>query len=215
MNNKQLNALLVLLGLYVVGLTISNIIAGIKLITIFGLVMPSAVLAYAFLTFPITDIVGELYGHKKGRLFVIIGFLTQLVMLGLIFIGKILPPLAPEMQELYNKTFSLSFRIVLASLLSFLASQNLDIFLYDFWGRLTKGKYIFIRNNGSTMISQFVDTLVFITVAFFGVVEFKIFVSMLIGQYIVKLVIAAVDTPFVYTGIHLIKKYTKAKSVFE
>jgi len=215
LTEKDMKALFVLLGLFVVGLTIANIIAGIKLVNLWGMVVPSAFIVYALLTFPITDIVGEIYGKKVGKWFVIVGILTQLTYLFLIWVAGMLPALTPEMQELFQKTFSLSGRIVLASLIAFAISQTHDVWAFHFWGKRTKGKYLWLRNNASTMVSQLLDTVAFITIGFYGVVPTAVLYNMIVSQYALKLVVALLDTPIVYAGSTIVKAYTGRKSVFE
>lgn len=100
-----------------------------------------------------------------------------------------------EGQEAFQSTLRLTSRIVLASLVAYLISQNWDILVFDKLKKKTKGKHLWLRNCASTMTSQGLDTIIFITIAFYGVLPV---IPLIIGQYVVKLIIAAIDTPFLY-----------------
>ena len=82
-------------------------------------------------------------------------------------------------------------------------SQYHDVWAFNFWRRITKEKHLWLRNNASTLVSQAIDTFLFIFLAFYGVVPV---IPLILGQYFVKLCIALLDTPVVYLFVHLIKK---------
>lgn len=199
--------------LFVVSLIISNVITG-KIINtgipFWGSVItiPCAVLCYP-ITFLITDVVGEVWGKNEANHIVRLGLISQIAATIIIIIGKYLPFIDAEMQQAYIKILGQNWIFVIGSLTAYLVSQNLDVHIFH---RL-RDKYIkehgstkggrWIWNNASTMTSQFVDTLIFITIAFgfgFGwIFNNQIaLIGMLIGQYLVKLIIAALDTPFFY-----------------
>jgi uncharacterized integral membrane protein (TIGR00697 family) len=100
-------------------------------------------------------------------------------------------------------------RIVLASMVAYLVSQHHDVFAFSFWRRKTKARFLWLRNNASTMVSQALDTGLFITIAFWGTVPNNILVNMLITQYIIKLAIAALDTPFCYLMVYFLRERVK------
>ena len=92
-------------------------------------------------------------------------------------------------------------------MVAYLVSQNFDVFAFHFFKRVTNGKRLWLRNNASTMLSQGLDTTLFITIAFAGTVPGDVLATMLIAQYLVKVGLAALDTPVVYALIAAIRKY--------
>lgn len=196
---------LYLLGVFVALLVAANA-GGSKLIAVGQLAASATVFAYAF-TFPVTDIVAELYGRKTATQFVFIGFLGVLGAVLFFQIAIHAPPAAfYQHQEAFEFVFNVSSRLLVGGFLAYLISQVLDIHIFHFLKRLTKGRHLWFRNNLSTACSQLVDTTIFITIAFYGVVE-NIW-PIIFGQYIIKLIIAAVDTPLVYGVVYFIRKTT-------
>lgn len=186
-------------------LIVANIIA-VKLINIFGWIVPVAVIAYPF-TFLLTDSIAEVYGRGTATRIVWLGFLVNVLMAILIFVGKIIPPASFwEGQDAYNVMLGSVPRIVLASMLAYLASQHHDVFTFDYLRKLTKGKALWLRNNTSTMVSQGIDTVIFISIAFVGTIPLNVLLNMILGQYIVKLIIALLDTPLCYGLVAIIKQ---------
>ena len=191
-----MNKLSVLQSLFVAGLVVSNIIAA-KVVVIWKLVVPAAIIVYPF-TFLLTDIIGELDGKNEADRTVWYGFMASVFAMVVVYAGMLLPP-APFMQKqqsAYELLMGPNRRIVLASLLAYVCSQKHDVWAFHLWKRLTKGRYKWLRNNLSTMTSQLLDTVIFIGIAFWGVVPQL--GEMILGQYVLKLLIAVIDTPLFY-----------------
>ncbi len=189
-------------------LLVANIIA-VKLISIGPWVVPVAVIAYPF-TFLVTDVISELYGRKIASKVVWLGFAMNLLMVLLIYIGKIIPSASFwEQQASYDSILGYVPRIVLASMVAYLVSQNHDVFAFHFWKNKTNGKYLWLRNNASTMVSQAIDTLLFISIAFVGTIPVSVLLNMMIGQYLIKIVIAVVDTPLCYMIVGIVRRSIK------
>ena len=200
--------LVVLATLFTTCLIVANIIA-VKLISIFGWVVPAGIIAYP-LTFLFTDVIAELYGRKIASRVVWAGFGANILMVILIFGGKLLPPASSwEDQLAYESILSMVPRITLASMIAYLVSQHHDVFAFHFWRKKTKGRFLWLRNNASTMVSQALDTGLFITIAFWGTVPTAVITEMLLTQYVIKLIIAACDTPFCYLLVALLKNRVK------
>ncbi len=197
--------LLFLTALFVTCLLVSNIIAG-KLIGLANLTLPAAVFVFP-ITFLITDTVNEVWGNKQAREMVWLGFFMSLVMIAFLQLGRILPS-APfwEHQAAYEAILGTVPRIVAASMAAYLASQLHDVWAFNFWRRVTAGKHLWLRNNLSTMTSQLMDSAIFITLAFFGVVPGSLVVGMIFSQYLVKLILAAADTPLCYLVVRWARK---------
>lgn len=200
--------LVVLATLFATCLLVANIIA-VKLISIGGWVVPAGVIAYP-LTFLFTDVITELYGRRIASRVVWIGFGANILMVILVFGGRLLPP-APfwEGQPAYESILGMVPRIVLASMIAYLISQHHDVLAFHFWRQKTKARFLWLRNNASTMVSQALDTGLFITIAFWGIVPTGTLANMLLSQYIIKLAIAVCDTPFCYMLVGLLKGKVK------
>ena len=114
--------------------------------------------------------------------------------------------------ELFNAVFGNSNIAVFASMLTYLFAQFVDIQIYHFWKRLTKGKHLWLRNNFSTWFSQFVDTFtIILLLCSFGIIDWANFKGLLISGFLFKVLIAALDTPFLYLGVYLFKRRFKLK----
>jgi uncharacterized integral membrane protein (TIGR00697 family) len=201
--------LVVLATLFATCLLVANILA-VKLVSIGGWVVPAGVIAYP-LTFLFTDVITELYGRRIASRVVWLGFGVNILMVILVVGGKLLPP-APlwEGQSAYESILGMVPRIVLASMVAYLISQHHDVFAFHFWREKTKGKFLWLRNNASTMVSQALDTGLFITIAFWGTVPTGVLENMLLTQYLIKLGIAALDTPFCYLLVGLLKERVRS-----
>lgn len=190
---------------FIVSLVIANVVTG-KIIdtgfTLFGqpLTIAGAIICYP-ICYLITDIVGELWGKQEANKIVKYGFIGQVIATLIIVITTYTPYIDPTMQYAYEKLLGQNWVFVVGSLSAYLISQYLDVHIFH----KLKEKFVkhkWLRNNVSTMLSQFVDTAVFITIAFglgFGwLFDNQIaLVNMLIGQYLIKVIIAALDTvPF-------------------
>jgi hypothetical protein len=159
-------------------------------------------------TFLVTDLVSELYGRKRANQLVWLGFAMSLYMLVLLQIGKWVPLSAmqsPEIQGHYLAVFGQSARAILASMVAYLLAQFLDVRLFHFWKSLTHGRHLWLRNNGSTIISQLVDTVAVVSILFVGTLETPALVHVIVSSYVFKLGIALTDTPFFYLGVRLFK----------
>jgi len=182
----------------------ANFIAGVKLTNLLGMVVPAGFIAYS-ITFPITDIVSEVWGKKEAHRFVWAGFAANIGSLLLILLAYLLPPLYPEMQDLYSRAFMPMARIVFASMVAYLVSQHLDVDVFFRVRELTKGRYLWLRNNVGEAVAQAVDTAIFITLAFYGVVPTPVLLNMIFVQWLWKVIANLLDTPFVYLGIRLVR----------
>lgn len=194
-SSNAANLFLILVSVNTALLVASNA-AGAKMIALpFGLAASATVFPYA-LSFLMTDLISELFGEKAGRKSVMIGF-AGLVLSVMFFRIAIWAPPADGWggQEAYVETLGLGLRLLAGGWLSYMVSQHLDVWLFHRIRKATSGKHLWLRNNGSTLFSQLVDTVIFITVAFYGV--FPILPA-IIGQYLVKLAIAFADTALMY-----------------
>ncbi len=188
--------LIILNSIFIMSLLVANVVAG-KIVNLFGLIVPSAVVAYG-ITFLCTDIINEIWGKEEADKSVKLGFVIQIVSLALIVLAIWLPPakFATDFNDNFKVVLGQSARVVFASLFAYLISQAHDVFSFNFWRKKTKGNHKWIRNNLSTITSQLIDTSIFITIAFWGIVP-NLWI-MIVSQYIVKCIIAFLDTPLFY-----------------
>ena len=179
MNKTNFN-LILLNAVFMLGLLMSNLFGG-KVINVLGFTVSGAIITYP-ITFLVTDIIGEIWGKKEANECVRIGVIIQILFLILGYISlKITPDeISLELQNSLNMVLKQGLRMTAASLGAFVFSQSIDIFIFHSLKYKYKGKYKWLRNNASTMTSQFVDTIIFIIIAFYGVVPNVI--NMVLGQ---------------------------------
>jgi uncharacterized integral membrane protein (TIGR00697 family) len=166
------------------------------------------------ITFLVTDIISEIYGRKKANQVVTTGIFASIFSLGIIYIANFVPAIenSPVSNELFSKVFGQTALAVLASMTAYLAAQYIDIQVYHFWKKLTKGKMLWLRNNFSTITSQAVDTFsVLLLLCFFEILPWSIFWKLFISGFTFKLMIALFDTPLMYLAVFLFQKKFKIK----
>lgn len=193
-----------LLGCIILSILLANL-QGPKLTTILGMQTSLGVIFYSSIFFA-TDLLSEKYGRSVANQAVRIGFAVSCMVVVMLTVAlQFLPTNDPETAE-FSKEIQASFenilnftpRFVFGSLLAYLISQSLDVWLFHWIKRKTQGRWLWLRNNGSTMISQAVDTLLYSFVVWWGVVELDTAMQLGLVKYGFKLAIAAFDTPFIY-----------------
>ncbi|MGB3211771.1 MAG: queuosine precursor transporter [Desulforhopalus sp.] len=189
------------LGLYI-WIPIATILANIQVLKMVDLLSIGVTLGnitYAS-SFLVTDILSENYGKKSARKAVFIGFFSLTATVIIMNIALIFRPNEFDfIQESLQNIFSLLPRIALASLIAYGVSQLHDVWAYSFWRNLfPEATFLWLRNNASTMVSQLLDSVIFTFIAFWGLLPQNEFVQILITTYVVKWVVAAIDTPFLY-----------------
>lgn len=185
------------ISVYTALIVMAQVFAG-KLVVFGPWVVPAAVIVYA-VSFLITDALNEFYGREEATKAVFSGFAGSILLVAGIQIVLAWQPAGFwEGQEAFVQTLGFTWRIVIASLISYLVSQNWDIHIFNEIKRKTRGEKLWLRNCLSTISSQFIDTILFILIAFLGVLPLNVVLGMVIGQYMVKLIIALFDTPFLY-----------------
>jgi hypothetical protein len=161
------------------------------------------------ITFLITDIISEVYGKRKANQIVTAGIFASFFSMLIVYVSGIVPATewSPINDTLFNKVFGATAIAVLASMLAYLFAQYIDIQIFHFWKRLTKGKHLWLRNNFSTFLSQFIDTFtVLFLLCSFGKIEWKLFSPLLLSGFLFKILVAALDTPFLYLAVYLFRK---------
>ena len=187
-----------LMGLYVAFVLISNIIA-YKIVEFnlgfYTFYAPAAVLIFS-VTFLMTDIVNEKFGRKETQKMILIAFITQIAVTFFIYLAISLPS-APfwKNQKFFSQVLGFAPRVILASWIAFIISENMDAYIFSFFKKLTKGKYLWIRNAFSSLPSMILDTLIFVSIAFYGI---QPLLPLIIGVTAIKWLVGVIDIPFMY-----------------
>ena len=179
----------------------------IKTIELFGLVSTLGNILYASI-FLATDLLSEIYGKKDARRGVWLGFYALIFMtISMQLALQFSPHSSDFSHDALNTIFGFMPRVAVASIIAYLVSQNHDVWAFHFWKSKTHGKFLWLRNNLSTWVSQAIDSILFVFIAFYGVFEFSIILQILFTTYIIKLIVAVLDTPIIYLGRWVIKKH--------
>jgi uncharacterized integral membrane protein (TIGR00697 family) len=203
--NTKLNILLAVF----IGLLVGMNLLGSKIIEFFG-VSVSVGIFMVPITFLITDIVTEVYGRKTVKEFIIGGILA----LSMIFLFTgLFVFLEPHERYAYNSdyrnVFGNSMRMIIASIVAFALAQFHDMYAFEYWKKRTHGKALWVRNNLSTIVSQLIDTFVYMMIAFYMAspkFTFSFILQLMLPYYIFKIIFAIIDTPLVYLGVNWLKK---------
>ncbi len=187
-----------LIGLYVTFILVSQILAA--KISAFNLGFatftgPSGVLVFS-ITYLLTDIVNEKFGRRETHKMIFIAFVSQVAMLFFLWLGTSFPP-APfwTLQKTWEQIFGVVPRITLASWVAFLISENVDAIIYQYFKKITKGKHLWTRNVFSSIPSLLLDSLIFIPLAFAGLMPLM---PLIVGQTVLKWIVGLVNIPFMY-----------------
>jgi len=195
---KKFNKPDLLIGLYVTFILVAQILA-VKISTFdlgftkfYG---PTGVLVFS-ITYLLTDIVNEKFGRKETHKMILIAFISQVAMVFFFWLGVMFPP-APfwPMQSVWEQIFGIIPRMTVASWVAFIVSENFDAFMFDWFKKITKGKYLWTRNVFSSIPALLLDSLIFIPLAFAGTMPI---LPLIIGQTAVKWIVGFINIPFMY-----------------
>jgi len=235
LNARRETVYIFLLGVFLASMVMLNIVGITKFIQIGPLSVAVGVLAYP-LTFLCTDLVSEIYGRRRANWMVWVGLFLNLFVYFIMWLGDSLPSVALDKQppwqtislsmpiglpngskasgstELFGLVYACTSGAMLASMIAYLTAQFCDVYLFHFWKRLTKGKHLWIRNNGSTMVSQLVDSIAVISITFGAVflrgeMPISVLLSLFLGNYIFKFIAALIDTIPMYLAVNFLSKY--------
>ena len=200
---------LVLAGVFIASLVTCNLIAN-KFVTVdlgFKVFIVSAGILPYPLTFLVTDLISELYGQKKANLVVFSGFIASLFVLLFLWLGGQFNAIPSSIVDdvTYNSVFRNAWRLIAASMVAYLIAQFIDVRIFHFWKKLTNGKHLWLRNNGSTIASQLVDTSLVICILFVGVWKPDQIISAIFDGWMFKMLMAFIDTPIIYGILYLLK----------
>ena len=235
LREKRERVFLVLAGFFLCAMTMLNIIGITRFVQLGPMALAVGVLPYP-LTFLCTDLISELYGRARANFMVSVGLVLNFFIIGTMWLASAIPSADPATQppwqliqlaeevalpngsvvgdsvELYTLLYATTAGAVTASMFAYIAAQYCDVYMFHFWKRLTKGKHLWLRNNGSTLVSQGVDSFMVITVTFgaqflAGAMSAGAMLVLMGSNYLFKLFVALADTIPFYIGVHYLKRY--------
>jgi len=201
---------IILVGIFIASLVTCNLIAN-KFVTInlgFKVFIVSAGILPYPLTFLVTDLISEIYGQKKANLVVFSGFVASIFVLSFLWLGAQFNSIPSSIIDdfTYNAVFQNAWRLITASMAAYLFAQFVDVRVFHFWKKITNGKHLWLRNNGSTIASQLIDTTLVISILFVGVWDTNQILSAIIDGWVFKMLMALLDTPIIYAIIYFLKR---------
>ncbi len=196
-------------GLYasiVLSLLLANL-QGPKLTEVLGMQTSVGVILYSGIYFA-TDLLSERYGRREANRAVLIGFAVSLIIIVMISLSLKFAPsrqantaeFAASIHQSMATLFNFTPRFVLGSLLAYLISQSFDVWIFHVIKHRTQGRHLWLRNNVSTMLSQLIDTSIYGLVVWWGIVDLETAVKLAMAKYVFKVLIAVIDTPFIYAA---------------
>ena len=206
LTERDTKKIIIALAVYLASLFAANTL-GLKIVPfLFGLHVSVAVFSFPFV-FLTTDVIGEVYGKRMAKLFVLAGFISTALFVIYSFISIALPwdPAGEWVHESYNTVFGISVRIAIASLIAFAIAEYQDVMSFFFFKATIGAKYFWLRSNLSNLWSQFLDTVIFMVIAFAGVYPTPVLIRIIITWWLFKVAMGFVYTPLSYLGLRLLR----------
>lgn len=195
----------IIVALFVTCLITANITA-VKLINLFGFILPAAILIFP-LSYIIGDVLTEVYGYGQARRVIWLGFFCNFITVLAIWMGQVLPAASFwHGQEAYQRILGYTPRLLFASFLAYLAGEFANSFVLAKMKIATEGRWLWMRTIGSTLVGQGLDSLVFITLAFFGTIPVTALVLTIMTQWLAKSIYEAAVTPLTYVVVKFLKR---------
>jgi len=196
---------LAVVALFITSLITANIIIA-KQISVFGLVLPAAIIIFP-LSYIIGDVLTEVYGYQQARRVIWLGFACNLITVVAIWVGGLLPAATVfEAQAAYERILGNTPRFLLASFLAYLAGEFANSFVLAKMKIKTKGRWLWARTIGSTLVGQGIDTVIVLTIGFVGVLPLSVLGVMILSHWLVKTAYEVLATPFTYLVISYLKR---------
>jgi uncharacterized integral membrane protein (TIGR00697 family) len=191
-------------ALFIACLISANIIA-VKLISVFGLVLPAAIIIFP-VSYILGDVLTEVYGYRQARRVIWLGFFCNLIVVVSIFLGQVIPAASFwDGQAAYQRILGYTPRILVASFLAYLIGEFSNSFVLAKMKIATNGRHLWSRTIGSTLVGQGLDSLVFISLAFVGTIPTGALLTAIITQWLTKSAYEAVVTPVTYIVVSFLK----------
>lgn len=195
----------IIVALFLTCLITANIMA-VKLITIAGLTLPAAIIIFP-VSYIIGDVLTEVYGYKMARRVIWLGFLCNLIVVIAFWIGKLLPSATVwKGEEAYEIILGFTPRLLTGSFVAYLGGEFANSFILAKMKIKTRGRFLWSRTIGSTLVGQGIDSSFFILIAFIGVIPLSIIGNMILTHWLVKVSYEIIATPFTYLVVNYLKK---------
>ena len=198
-------AFVVVVALVVTTLITANITA-VKLVGLFGLVLPAAVVVFP-ISYICGDVLTEVYGYRVAGRVIWLGFFCNLIAVAAIYLGAILPA-APvfDAQAAYERILGYTPRLLAASFIAYLVGEFANAIVLARMKVATNGRFLWSRTIGSTLVGQGLDSLVFIVLAFVGTIPTSVILAAVVTQWLFKSVYEALTTPLTYVVVNRLKR---------
>ncbi len=192
-------------AIFITALLTANVIS-VKLASFGQLILPAGIVVFP-ISYIAGDVMTEIYGYRRARKVIWLGFFCNLMMVGAIWAGGMLPPASFwEGQGAYEKILLFAPRLLVASFSAYLAGELANAYIMARMKLATKGRWLWTRTVGSTLIGQGIDSFIFIAIAFSGLIPPAGLVAMAITQWLVKCAYEAAATPFTYLAVHFLRR---------
>ena len=196
---------IIVVALFVTCLITANIIA-VKLISVFGLVLPAAIIIFP-ISYILGDVLTEVYGYRQARRVIWLGFSCNLILVVAVWWGQLLPGASFwDGQAAYERILGYTPRILAASFVAYLVGEFSNSFVLAKMKIATNGRWLWTRTIGSTLVGQGLDSFVFITLAFGGTIPLSALASAIITQWLAKSIYEAAVTPVTYKVVNFLKR---------
>jgi hypothetical protein len=195
----------IIVALFVTCLITANITA-VKLVNVFGFILPAAILIFP-LSYIIGDVLTEVYGYGQARRVIWLGFFCNFITVLAIWIGQVLPAASFwDAQDAYERILGYTPRLLFASFLAYLVGEFANSFVLAKMKIATRGRWLWLRTIGSTLVGQGLDSLVFITLAFVGTIPVSALSLTIVTQWLAKSIYEAAVTPLTYVVVRFLKR---------
>jgi uncharacterized integral membrane protein (TIGR00697 family) len=202
---KYSHRFLMVVAVFVTCLIAANITA-VKLVDLFGLVLPAAIFIFP-LSYITGDVLTEVYGYRQARRVIWLGFLCNVIVVAAIWIAQVLPAASFwDGQKAYERILGYTPRILMASFLAYLVGEFANSFVLAKMKLATQGRWLWLRTIGSTIVGQGLDSLVFIALAFAGTIPVHALTQAIVVQWLAKSAYEAAVTPFTYLVVNFLKR---------
>ena len=206
LDERNTRKIFIALALYLGSLFAANTL-GLKIMPFpFGLHVSVAVFFFPFV-FLLTDVIGEVYGKRMAKFFVLAGFIATLLFVLYSFLSLAMPWAASGewVHTSYDTVFGISVRIAIASVIAFIVGEYQDVISFFFFKAKLGSRFFWLRSNLSNIWSQFLDTVLFMTIAFYGVYDNHTLISIMISWWLFKVGMGFLYTPLSYLAIRLLR----------
>lgn len=195
----------IIVAIFVTSLITANITA-VKLLDLFGFILPAAILIFP-LSYIIGDVLTEVYGYRQARRVIWLGFFCNFIAVVAIWIGQVLPAASIwDAQAAYERILGYTPRLLVASFMAYLIGEFANSFVLAKMKIATRGRRLWLRTIGSTLVGQGLDSLVFITLAFVGTIPLTVLISAIVTQWLAKSIYEAAVTPLTYVVVKFLKR---------